>query len=108
MRQEREQIMRKKGVSSEQKTEAGRAKGVGHLFLQKDGELAGRPQQPPAYCGQLIVNKERAMDSPPAAGLIMSTLPQLEPHPKSTGHRHLKDSTESLCLSAPPPLQERN
>lgn len=79
MRQEREQIMRKKGVSSEQKTEAGRAKGVGHLFLQKDGELAGRPQQPPAYCGQLIVSKERAMDSPPAAGLIMSTLPQLEP-----------------------------
>lgn len=86
---------------------------MGHLFLQKDGEHAGQPQQPPTYCGRLIVSKKKAMDSPekkcspPAAGLIVSTLPQLEPPPCSPQATGTSKTAPKPCACLPRPTSKR-
>lgn len=82
-------------------------------FLQQDGEHAGQPQQPPTYCGQLIVSKKKAVDSPeekcspPAASLIVSTLPQLEPPPCSPQATGTSKAAPQACACPFPPPREK-
>lgn len=89
--------MRKKGVVSRKK-EARRAEGGGHLFPQK-GEHAGQLRAA-SYLQWSAESEQKSHWIQSACCLSHCVYPTTtRTHTlRPTGHGHLRDSTESLCL----------
>lgn len=101
MKQEKAQIMRRKGVVSRRRR-LGESRGSRPFICSERESMQASPERPPTSRGQLLVS-EQPMDL--VCLLPASLCPPSQPGPtlQPPGHRHLRDSTENLCLPLPTP-----